>query len=159
MAPGALDLLLEYKGVSFCFSVPHNKDKMSILGWKEVLENLPAVHSSDTLCSQAEHAELCPGYKKKWYSEYIYIFFFYKDLIKEVTIELMSSRYFWKCNPSCGTWPPENLPQESKNIKIIVYQPFTQIVFPWKQNYLIAYLNESHGCCGYFCKHFIEVVD
>lgn len=77
MAPGALDLLLEYKGVSFCFSVPHNKnkDKMSILGWKEVLENLSAVHSSDTLYSQAEHAELCPGYKKRWYSEYIYIFF------------------------------------------------------------------------------------
>lgn len=33
------------------------------------------------------------------------------------------------------------------------------MVFPWKRNDLIAYLNESHGCCGYLCKPFIKVVN
>jgi len=42
MAPAALDVLWEYKGVRFCFPVPHNKnkDRMNIVGWEEVLENL-----------------------------------------------------------------------------------------------------------------------
>lgn len=77
-APGALDVLWEYRGVTFFLSVLHNKNKdlMNILGWQEILENLDT--SLEWNCVSSEWlCRFVSRFFKKWYSEYIVYLYMY----------------------------------------------------------------------------------